>query len=122
MDMMLQAQIEGKSVDIVLGSDYEEFCNSIVEEFYNSRSGVFNFFNYMQKYFATTVVILSVFLLVNTMQGSAFITIGDFLNAGILSIIVFPIFSVSREKRIVAPIHNKIKFNINLSIESMQNQ
>jgi DNA-binding ferritin-like protein (Dps family) len=49
MDMMLQAQLEGKPMNLIVGHDYEEFCNSIIEEYSSDKSNIYKGLDYIQK-------------------------------------------------------------------------
>lgn len=88
MDMMLQAQIENKSINLVVGEDYKEFCKSVIEEFRKSKSKIYLALNYLQKYLSWMVLITLLMLLVNGMRG---ITVDQFLLVNMVSLISIPV-------------------------------
>lgn len=42
LDMMLQSQLENKSIHLFIGEDYKKFCDSIINEYNESKSFIFN--------------------------------------------------------------------------------
>lgn len=114
MDMMLQAQKEDKSIDLFIGDDYEVFCNSIIEEFNNSKNVVYKILNYIQKYLIETVLILIVMVLGTFIKNSSFptsITVDQFILASAISIAIIP-FSKNKEMQsVLIPVSEKINFS-----------
>lgn len=93
MDMILQAQVEGKSVDLFIGKDYEVFCDSIVEEFNNSRNKYYKIVNYVQKYLLWTtllVIISGIFNVINGDSSNLTITLKQFIQANAMILLLIP--------------------------------
>ncbi|MHC6179935.1 DUF1048 domain-containing protein [Clostridium sp. JNZ X4-2] len=57
IDMILQAQMENKSADLIIGQNYKEFCKSVIQEYSSGRSAVYTSLDYMQKFFLWTILI-----------------------------------------------------------------
>jgi DNA-binding ferritin-like protein (Dps family) len=93
MDMMLQAQAEDKSVDSVIGRDYEKFCRDIIEE-YNRGEGVFyRVLNYIQKYLLWLILITVFMAVLRKITDNSLdigISIDQFILANIISLIIIP--------------------------------
>ena len=93
MDMILQAQVEDKSVDLFIGKDYEVFCDSIVEEFNNSRNKYYKIVNYVQKYLLWTtllVIISGIFNVINGDSSNLTITLKQFIQANAMTLLLIP--------------------------------
>lgn len=93
MDMILQAQVEDKPVDLFIGKDYEVFCDSIVEEFNNSRNKYYKIVNYVQKYLLWTtllVIISGIFNVINGDSSNLTITLKQFIQANVMTLLLIP--------------------------------
>lgn len=49
LDMMLQSQLENKSIDLFIGENYKEFCDSIINEYNESKSSVLKTMNFIEE-------------------------------------------------------------------------
>ncbi|MFA6941140.1 MAG: hypothetical protein WCQ54_09195, partial [Clostridiaceae bacterium] len=115
MDMMLQAQIENKSMNLVVGEDYKEFCKSIIEEYREGKSKFYWFLNYLQKYLIWMVLITLFMVLVNGMSG---ITVNQFLLVNMITLISIPVSKKdSQENASTAPLplYKRIYFRRDLT-------
>ncbi|AKA70589.1 DUF1048 domain-containing protein [Clostridium scatologenes] len=116
MDMMLQAQAEDKSIDIFIGKDYEAFCESIIQEFNNSRNIIYKVFNYIQKYMVSLMLILMMMVLGNLIKNyslPASITVDQFILGSAVSLFILPFFKNKSYEKVYIPISEKINFKIN---------
>lgn len=93
MDMILQAQVEDKSVDLFIGKDYEAFCDSIVEEFNNSRNKYYKIINYVQKYLLWTTLLVIIIGISNIINGDSLnltINLEQFIWANAMTLLLIP--------------------------------
>jgi DNA-binding ferritin-like protein (Dps family) len=93
MDMILQAQVEDKSVDLFIGKDYEVFCDSIVEEFNNSRNKYYKIVNYVQKYLLWTTLLVIIIGISNVINGDSLnltINLEQFIWANAMTLLLIP--------------------------------
>lgn len=101
MDMMLQTQTENKSMELIIGSDYEKFCKSVVEEYSRDRSKTYIILNYMQKYLFWLILISSFMAIfrwiINPSLGLG-ITVDMFLMLNVISLILIPATKKSRQE------------------------
>lgn len=49
LDMMLQSQLENKSIDLFIGENYKEFCDSIINEYNESKSSILKTMNFIEE-------------------------------------------------------------------------
>lgn len=101
MDMMLQAQIENKSMNMIIGNDYEEFCKSIIEEYSRGKSKTYRLLNYIQKYLLWMLLISTFMMILKGILNHSFnlgITVDQFILVNVISIIIVPISKKSRQK------------------------
>lgn len=101
MDMMLQAQLEGRTVDLIVGEDYKSFCESIIREYSSSKNSIYNLLNYIQKTFLWTILIsLSIMLLEGILSYPSIfaININQLVLAGVISLIIIPAAKKERQK------------------------
>lgn len=93
MDMILQAQVEEKSIDLFIGKDYEVFCDSIVEEFNNSRNKYYKIVNYVQKYLLWTTLLVIIIGISNVINGDSLnltINLEQFIWANAMTLLLIP--------------------------------
>lgn len=57
MDIMLQAQAEQRSVDVIIG-DYEVFCKSIIEEYTKDKSSAYTILHHFQRAIMNMIFII----------------------------------------------------------------
>lgn len=110
MDILLQAQFEGKSVDIFIGKDYEIFCNSIIDEYNNSK--YYKVFKYVQMYLLYTmlvIVLTGIFNAVGTHSFDHNITIDQLIDINALTLFIIPIIRIRKQGTISV-------FNMNFNI------
>lgn len=93
IDMLLQAQMENKSADLIIGQDYEEFCKSVIEEYSSGRSAVYTSLDYMQKFFLWMILISASIMLLRGIISQPFdfgININQLILANMISLIIVP--------------------------------
>ncbi|MBU5591497.1 hypothetical protein KQI89_06950 [Clostridium sp. MSJ-4] len=117
MDMMLQAQFENKSIDLFIGKDYEEFCNSIIEELNSSKSKTYKVFNYIQKYLVGMILIVFIMGISNLFNGDSSIlsiTVDQFILANAIALFIMPVLRISKQGDTdifpYYPLYGKIKY------------
>ena len=64
MDILLQAQAEYKSADVIIG-DYEEFCKSIIQEYTKDKSTVYTVLHHVQRAFMSMLSFLVAAIIFN---------------------------------------------------------
>lgn len=119
MDMMLQAQIENKSMNMVVGEDYQEFSKSIIEEYRKGKSKFYWFLNYLQRYLTWMVLIMLLMMLGNGFSG---ITMDHFIVANIISLISIPVSKKDSQKNAstaALPFYKRIYLKRDLSNSSL---
>ncbi|OOB76095.1 hypothetical protein AXF41_04760 [Clostridium haemolyticum] len=57
MDIILQAQMENKNINLFIGNDYEIFCNDIIKEYSSGISRSYKIINYIQKYMLIFIIL-----------------------------------------------------------------
>ena len=50
MDMLLEAQYENRDKSFIVGDNYKEFCKSIIDEYMVTKSKLYIFLDYFQRY------------------------------------------------------------------------
>ncbi|MCM8709446.1 DUF1048 domain-containing protein [Clostridium sp. SYSU_GA19001] len=101
MDMMLQAQIENKSMNMIIGNDYEKFCKSIIEEYSRYKSKTYSLLNYIQKYLLWMLLISTFMMMLKWILNPSFnlgISVDQFILVNVISFIIVPISKKSRQK------------------------
>ncbi|OFH99489.1 hypothetical protein CLOACE_22230 [Clostridium acetireducens DSM 10703] len=124
IDMMLQADIEGKSVDLFIGKDYEEFCKSIIKEYNNSKSTTYKIINYIQKYLMWMIsiaILMSIFNVFNGDLANLSITLNQFIFANELAIFMIFVLKIKNQENIdVIPI--QVPFYKQINFKKYTNQ
>ncbi len=109
LDIMLQAQLEGKPIDLFIGEDYEVFCDSIIEEY--NKDNRYRILNAFQSYIKWTVLILILNTLLNAALSQSLsnlgITISQFIIANTISIFIVPMSREIQKKRVSVPKYQK---------------
>lgn len=104
VDMMLQAQMENKPMKLIIGSDYEEFCKSIIKEYENFRSKTYLVLNYIQRYLVWMILMSIVFLILREIPPNDLsnlgITVDDFIVVNIIVLILLPASKKGRQETI----------------------
>jgi DNA-binding ferritin-like protein (Dps family) len=93
VDMMLQAQIEDKPMELILGNDYQEFCKSIIEEYSMDKGKNYRILNYIQKGLLWMIVSSVSFGIFRGILNSSFnlgITVDYIIVASLISFIILP--------------------------------
>lgn len=93
MDMILQAEIENKPVNLIIGQDYEEFCKAVIEEYSSNKSNTYDILNYIQKYLLGMILISVLMAILNGTTSHPFnfgISINHFIIANVISLIIIP--------------------------------
>lgn len=116
MDMMLQAELEHKSINLFIGKDYEEFCDAIIKEFNNSRNITYKILNYIQKYLIWNILIIGFISLGSLLKtGALSISLEQLILASGFSLSVLPFIEAKRKEALYVPLHEKFKFKININ-------
>ncbi|WIV12787.1 DUF1048 domain-containing protein [Proteiniborus sp. MB09-C3] len=115
LDIMLQAQLEGKSIDSFIGADYEMFCDSVIKEY--SKSHDYRILNAFQGYIKYTILGLLAFALINAISSQSLsslsITISQFIVINAISIFIVPLSKKIQKERISAPKYQKYYVTVN---------
>lgn len=99
MDMILQAQIEGKSIDLFIGKDYEVFCNSIIDEFNSCKSKSYKIVRFIQTCLIWTILFSVLSIFSNFLENGSFnlsITVKQLIDAAGMAILIIPIIRIRR--------------------------
>lgn len=121
MDMMLQAQMENKSVNLFIGEDYEEFCKSIIEEYNCGKSKIYKGLNYIQKYLIWMILISAFMEIFEGIISSSFslgITVDLFIIANVISLIIIPASKKERQETASMPLFIRL-FVINRNLDAV---
>lgn len=102
MDMMLQAQSEEKDTSVIIGDDYEEFCQSIIIEYETNKNKIYKAVSFIQRYLYT-LFIVSLFMWIIGGDISNYlldykITLDNFIMANIVAIILVPASKKENQK------------------------
>lgn len=101
MDMMLQAQIENKPVDLFIGNDYEVFCKSIIEEYSSDKNFIYKLLNHIQKYLVWMISISLVIAIVGVVSNESLnlsITLEQLILANAIALIIVPISKIEKRE------------------------
>lgn len=94
MDMLLQAQSENKDTSIIIGDDYEEFCQSIIKEYETNKNTIYKILSYIQRYlFNLFIVTLIMWVLGGSISNYLLdfkINLDNFIMANIVALILVP--------------------------------
>lgn len=123
MDMLLQAQYENRNKSFVVGEDYKEFCKSIINEYTNSKSKLYIFLDYFQRYIFWLGLTVLAHLLNNKfgIDNTFSISLSQLLLSNIISINLTFISKIITRESVLVPISgksklsSKFKYNINQS-------
>lgn len=119
MDMLLEAQYENRDKSFIVGDNYKEFCKSIIDEYMVTKSKLYIFLDYFQRYILWMTIGLGLDALYNLFSiNQLSITLNDIFTWNMISLfIVFISKSVSREA-IVVPISEKSKIKVNINFNN----
>ena len=119
MDMLLEAQYENRDKSFIVGDNYKEFCKSIIDEYMVTKSKLYIFLDYFQRYILWMTIGLGLDALYNLFSVNQLsITLNDIFTWNMISLfIVFISKSVSREA-IVVPISEKSKIKVNINFNN----
>lgn len=100
LDMMIEVQINNKNMDIIVGDNYEEFCETIISEYKYGKSKVYNILIYLQQYLIwfliTSLIIFSTNILTN--NGNIGITINEIIIASAIALFIIPVVKKNKQK------------------------
>jgi len=116
VDMMLQAQIEDKSMDLIIGNDYEEFCKSIIEECSSDKDKNYRMLNYIQKGLLGMILILASLTISRGILNSSFnlgVTVDYLLIASVISFVLLPAIKKSSQESASLTFWNKKFYTVN---------
>ena len=124
MDMLLQAQYENRDKSFVVGEDYKEFCKSIINEYTNSKSKLYIFLDYLQRYIFWLGLTVFAHLLNNKfgINNTLSISLSQLLLSNIIAINLTFISKLITRESVLVPISgkgklsSKFKYNINQSV------
>ncbi|MCR1899675.1 hypothetical protein NSA47_11880 [Irregularibacter muris] len=124
MDMLLQAQQEGKPAEMIIGEDYEFFCQFIINEVEDSKSILYRVLNFIQRYFVWMLIFLGVFTLINSIDSGVIslqITMNQLYLSNIFSLILIPFTRKSKRNALNVPLHPRLPFvRINIHRDSTE--
>ncbi|MBX4261349.1 DUF1048 domain-containing protein [Clostridium estertheticum] len=119
VDMLLQAQIEKKPMELIIGNDYQEFCKSIIEEYSSDKSKTYLVLNYIQKGLFWSMTSSFFLWIVSGLKNSSF-TLGLTVDMLILTIsisfILIPATKKSSQESPSLNFWNKKYYAINSGI------
>ncbi|MBU3155970.1 DUF1048 domain-containing protein [Clostridium estertheticum] len=119
IDMMLQAQIEKKPMELIIGNDYQEFCKSIIEEYSSDKSKNYRLLDYIQKglfYSITSSVFLWIVIGLKNSSFTLGITIDMLITISAISFILIPATRKSSQENPSLNFWNKKYYTINSGI------
>lgn len=124
MDMLLQAQYENRDKSFVVGEDYKEFCKSIINEYTNSKSKLYIFLDYLQRYIFWSGLTVFAYLLDNKfgINNTLSISLSQLLLSNIIAINLTFISKLITRESVLVPISeksklsSKFKYNVNQSV------
>lgn len=124
MDMLLQAQYEDRDKSFVVGDDYKDFCKNIVNEYTHSKSKLYIFLDYLQRYIFWLGLIIFAHLLNNkfSINNTLSLSLNQLLLSNIIAINLTFISKLITRESVLVPISgksklsSKFKYNINQSV------
>ena len=119
MDMLLEAQYENKDKSFIVGDDYKKFCKSIIDEYMATKSKLYIFLDYFQRYILWMTIGLGLDALYNLFSiNQLSITLNYIFTWNMISLVnVFVSKSVNREA-IIVPINGKSKIKVNVNFNN----
>ncbi len=113
MDMLLQAQYENRDKSFVVGEDYKEFCKSIINEYTNSKSKLYIFLDYLQRYIFWLGLTVFAHLLNNKLgiNNTISISLSQLLLSNIIAINLTFISKLITRESVLVPISGKSKLS-----------
>ncbi len=124
LDMLLQAQYEDRDKSFVVGDDYKDFCKNIIDEYTNSKSKLYIFLDYLQRYIFWLGLIILAHLLNNKLgiNNTLNLSLNQLLLSNIIAINLTFISKLITRESVLIPISgksklsSKFKYNINQSV------
>lgn len=101
IDMMLEAQIENKPMNLIIGNDYEEFCELIINEYLKNKSKNYRMLNYIQKGLLWMMVTAAFMVILRKILNFSYtigITIDQIIIVGVISFIMIPAIKKSSQE------------------------
>ncbi|MEW9094302.1 MAG: hypothetical protein AB2417_04385 [Clostridiaceae bacterium] len=86
LDIMLQSQMENKDINLFLGKDHKEFCNSIINEYNESKSFVLKSVGFIEEFIIYVIMWLSLDMLFSFKLQ---FKLGSLITASLFCIITF---------------------------------
>lgn len=102
MDMMLEAQIENKDIDLIIGKDHEKFCESILEEYFKGKPKLYRILNFIQINLLSVTIAL---MLVNIWFRNIDITL--IVITTIWTFLMYPLFTRRKRLMVFSSLNNK---------------
>lgn len=115
IDMMLQAQIEKKPMELIIGDDYQEFSKSIIKEYSSDKSKNYRLLNYIQKGLFWSIISSVFFFIVIDLNNSSF-TVDMLITISAISFILIPAARKSNQESPTLNFWNKKYYAINSGI------
>lgn len=107
LDMMLQAQCENKSIDLFLGSNHKNFCDSIINEYNKSKSFILKAISLIEELIIYLMIWISLDMLFSF---SPQINLNSLITASLLCLITF-----IKKSKITSTTEKNIESSINKS-------
>ncbi|WP_027624297.1 DUF1048 domain-containing protein [Clostridium lundense] len=107
LDMMLQAQCENKSIDLFLGNNHKNFCDSIINEYNKSKSFMLKAISLIEELIIYFIAWISLDMLFSF---SLKFNLNSLITASLLCIITF-----IKKSKITSTTEKNIKSSINKS-------
>lgn len=102
MDMLLQAQSENKDTSIIIGDDYEEFCQSIIKEYETNKNTIYKILSYIQRYLFNLIIVTLIMWVfggdISNYLLDFKITLDNFIMANIVALILVPASKKENQK------------------------
>lgn len=109
LDMMLQIQMEDKPVEVIVGDDYREFCNNIVNEYLMSKPRIYKVLSFLQKYIIL-MIIISFFMSNQVKSGLGIhglgIPVDKFIYANAIALFIIPFTRKSNRRSLCTPMNS----------------
>lgn len=111
LDMMLQVEAKNKPVEAIVGDDYREFCESVVDEYLMSKPRIYRVLNFIQKYIVL-IMVISFLMIIPTMlskgTGDSKIAMSSFIYANAIALFIVPFTKKANRKSLSSSINSYI--------------
>ena len=99
---MLFRSIEEKPMTLIIGNDYEKFCESIIEEYSSDKNESYKMMNYIQKSLLFTIILLSLFSILKKIIHPSInlgITVDSLITTIAISFIMLPVLKKRNQEK-----------------------